>query len=229
MMTTDNCWKFGEGQFYAGRWNLDFGIKPGDKVLDIGGGDRPFPFATHVIDPVKNNNNPKYQGRDLQFKEGVQFFDMSCEDMSLFKDNEFDFIYSFHVLEHVENLEKAIKEISRVGKRGFIAVPSYEWEYLKSTTNDGHLWFLQYRNDVLYGRRREPEETDPKLGDYIWEGVVWKIGELASYLESHECVGCRFAWEIRFFWEDRINFCIDEDIYPKGREALKIKRMLAQR
>ncbi len=39
-----------------------------------------------------------------------------------FKDNEFDIIYSSHCLEHLDNLEKAIEEIWRIGKPNCLVI-----------------------------------------------------------------------------------------------------------
>ena len=52
---------FTEGP-YGGRWNLNFGIKDGDRVLDLGGGNRTYPYATDVIDKV-DTNEQRYGGK----------------------------------------------------------------------------------------------------------------------------------------------------------------------
>mgnify|MGYP000088288632 FL=1 len=214
MMTQEGC--FRSDKPYAGRWELNFGIKSGDKVLDIGSGDRPFPYATHLLDMKEGNPLQERYGNKVITPEGKVFINGSAEDMSMFGDNEFDFIYTNHTIEHIENLPKALDEISRVGKRGFVACPSYEWEVLLRPRRDGHIWFISYQDDVLHIRRRKDYEYDDFLSELMTK-VYWGIPELARHLESHNCVGARFIWEIRFFWEDKIDYVIDESLFPNGK------------
>ena len=41
-----------------------------------------------------------------------------------FKDKEFDFVIASHVAEHVEDISYFLNELSRVGKKGYIEVPT---------------------------------------------------------------------------------------------------------
>lgn len=125
MMTQEGCYL--PGYPYMGRYNLDFNIKKEDKVLDIGSGPRPFLFSTHCIDKLSNYTYGQKTTQPL----GKIFYDAFFLDISeQFRDKEFDFIYSSHTLEHIENLPEAINEINRIGKRGFIAVPGYFSDFL---------------------------------------------------------------------------------------------------
>ena len=214
MMTQKGC--FRSDKPYAGRWELDFRIDKGDKVLDIGSGDRPFPYATHLLDMREDNPLQERYGNKVVAPDGKVFINGSAEDMSMFEDNEFDFIYTNHTIEHIEDLPKALNEISRVGKRGFVACPSYEFEVLLRPREDGHIWFISYQDDVLHIRRRKEYEYDDFLAKLMTK-LYWGIKDLAYHLESHNCVGARFIWEIRFFWEDKIDFVIDESLFPNGK------------
>ena len=214
MMTQKGC--FRSDKPYAGRWELDFRINQEDKVLDIGSGDRPFPYATHLLDMREDNPLQERYGNKVVAPDGKVFINGSAEDMSMFEDNEFDFIYTNHTIEHIEDLPKALNEISRVGKRGFVACPSYEFEVLLRPREDGHIWFISYQDDVLHIRRRKEYEYDDFLAKLMTK-LYWGIKDLAYHLESHNCVGARFIWEIRFFWEDKIDFVIDESLFPNGK------------
>ncbi len=226
MMTQVGCWNFKE--MYGGRWNLDFKIKPGDKVLDIGSGPNPFPYATHLMDMVTGNANPEKYASKIKVPPGKTFIDGTAEDLSMFKDKEFDFIYMGHVIEHIPNLTKALSEIARVGKRGFILTPAFEWEYLFKTEDEGHLWYFSYINDVLHGRRREKYEHDDSLAELMGKKVIWGVPGLAPYFESHKCLGMRFVWEIRFFWEGQIDFQYDDNLFPQGKKIQKIREEYAK-
>ena len=213
-MTQENC--FRSDLPYAGRWDLEFNIKPGDKVLDIGSGDRPFPYATHLLDMKINNPLQARYGDKVVNPGDKTFINGTSEDMSMFGDKEFDFIYTNHTLEHIQNLPKALCEISRVGKRGFVACPSYEFEVLLRPRKDGHIWFLSYNNDILHIRKRQEYEYDDRLAE-LMTMVYWGIPQLTNHLESHNCSGARYIWEIRFMWIDKIDFIIDDSLFPQGK------------
>lgn len=53
-------------------------------------------------------------------KEALKFAALETGDAEnlLFKDETFDFIFSYHALEHIQNPKKALKEIHRVLKKG---------------------------------------------------------------------------------------------------------------
>jgi len=70
-----------------------------------------------------------------------------CTDMTEagFKSGFFDFVYASHVLEHIENVDQAIREIYRVLNsrgRALLDVPVYGSNTVKlvERDHDGHLW-----------------------------------------------------------------------------------------
>jgi hypothetical protein len=68
---------FAKGGNYAGRETLDFGIKPGDRVVDVGGAIHTFPYATHVIDRLDTDSHRYGQKLNIgkrKLLEGVAFF-----------------------------------------------------------------------------------------------------------------------------------------------------------
>lgn len=73
---------------------------------------------------IKSFKDVKYRTADLYMK-GVDD-KMDITDMSLYADGSFDFVLCSHVLEHVEDDEKALHEIYRIlspGSRGILMVP----------------------------------------------------------------------------------------------------------
>ena len=85
-------------------------------ILDVGGGLRPFPFADTVFD---------LQGGDVSG-------DM-CEPWP-FNDSSFGFIVCSQTLEDIRDPIGTCKEMQRVGKAGYIEVPS--WKLELSTGHD---------------------------------------------------------------------------------------------
>lgn len=82
------------------------------KVLELGGGRYPFKRANTHVD-----------SGDWPHLPGAIKLDMN-DDKLPFPDKSFDFIYCRHMLEDMHNPFNACKEMSRVGKAGYIETPS---------------------------------------------------------------------------------------------------------
>jgi len=99
---------------------INFDIKPGSRVLDIGSGGEPFPYANFLLDRYPGKTQHRYnklKTNNLPFSVGDLLY-------LPYKNKVFDFVYCAHVLEHVEDPSLALDEIMRVGKRGYIEVPT---------------------------------------------------------------------------------------------------------
>ena len=63
------------------------------------------------------------------------------------KDEDIDFIFSSHLVEHLENWEKALKEWKRVLKKDgiiFLYLPHHSCKMWEPKINDQHLWVPTY-------------------------------------------------------------------------------------
>ena len=102
----------------------EFEFHPGEKVLDIGVG-----LGTDIVSYAKNG--AIVSGVDLTenaievTKNHLELFNLKAEKLVVadaenlpFDDNHFDVVYSFGVLHHTPNTEKAIAEALRVLKPG---------------------------------------------------------------------------------------------------------------
>jgi hypothetical protein len=139
-----------------GHWHVD--IHPGDKVLEIGPGEFPFPKATHFLDIVPNTNVPA----DMLKIGDIRHIP--------YWNKEFDVVVASHVLEHVEEVEIAIAEMQRVGKRGAIQCPSIvtDWFFQHGRTHT--LWqVVKTGNHIVFTRLEKP------LIDEEWERYTWPI------------------------------------------------------
>jgi hypothetical protein len=88
-------------------------IPDGAKVLEIGPGHVPFPRATEFVDWDAKRALPG----------PVHKVDLGADPLP-FSDKSFDFIYCRHVLEDMFNPFPLCKEMSRVGKAGYVETPS---------------------------------------------------------------------------------------------------------
>jgi SAM-dependent methyltransferase len=114
-----------------------FGIKKTDITLDIGSGPHPFYRADILLDISIEGSR----------KDERPFVQADICNLP-FHDKSIDFIYCSHALEHVNNPEKALNEIQRVGRRGYIAVPSALWETLFGDDRE-HKWLIEQKENQL--------------------------------------------------------------------------------
>jgi hypothetical protein len=194
----EKCW-------YSGLALLDFGISEDEYVLDVGGGNKPFPRANVVVERYLKDSSQRGD-KEVVSLPGQKLVIADASALP-FKDNEFDFIYTSHTLEHVDDLPSAIEELSRVGKRGYCALPLGEYSPYTDVAGQGHKWMCRYENGVFYVRRKEKWEYCYDLGRYheflhvnnmVLKGV-------APYLFLFE-QKYRYVWEIRFVWKDKVRY-----------------------
>lgn len=196
---------------YAGLFEIDFGIKPGDKVLDVGGGNKPFPQSTHVADFVDHEEMRHHQSLELDGRELIE--GDVADTLKSYPDNYFDFCYSSHTFEHIINLADAVKEISRTCKRGFYALPGSDLEFVTAKQHFGHVNLCRQIGDVLHFCRRPPNTIIQPFAE-LWE-QLWKHPPFNQLFEGHGQRGYRFIWEIRHYWENKIEVkeYVGEDAY----------------
>ena len=137
--------KVGYGGFrYDGRWKKvalamadHYGIKPGDKILDVGCGKGFLLYDfTQVVPGVLVRGIDISSYAIVHGKEEIRSCLQIGNANSLpFPDREFDLVISITTVHNLYcyDLEKALKEIERVGKRNkYICVESYRNEEEKA-------------------------------------------------------------------------------------------------
>ena len=102
-------------------------------ILDIGCGYGANKYATTVSDILDLSNHYK----DKSFVK-------ITEKKLPFKDKEFDFVIASHVAEHVEDVSYFLNELSRVGKKGYIEVPTRLEDNLVFENKKAHIWHLVF-------------------------------------------------------------------------------------
>ena len=127
---------------------INFNIKPGEKVLDVGSGGYPFPFATHLADLYEGETGHR---TEHLVTDGRPFSIIDVAKMP-YLDKEFDFVYCSHVLEHVPDPAKACEEIMRVGKRGYIETPTRTSDIMLNFTKlkGHHKWHVTMSGNALF-------------------------------------------------------------------------------
>lgn len=176
-------------------------ISRDDLVLDVGSGDKPFWRADVIVDKYPKDNKQRISG-SIIFDKRKLFIKADVEDLP-FKDKAFDFVFCSHLLEHVENPTKALAEITRVGKRGYIEAP---WAFLDSLEPLlSHLWFCELDGGTLvFERRRKERKSPPKNTEKLDKRFSVKF-LLQSFLTRDFTFGF-----ICFYWERNVNFRVKE-------------------
>jgi Methyltransferase domain len=113
-----------------------------DLVLDIGGWGHPFNRANYVLDLepyetrgyynrtfARNNPIPPIGGAVEHFRRETWIQRDICDRTPYpFADKQFDFVTCSHTLEDVRDPLWVCAEMIRIGKAGYIEVPSRVWE-----------------------------------------------------------------------------------------------------
>ncbi|NNE32933.1 MAG: methyltransferase domain-containing protein [Winogradskyella sp.] len=123
-------------------------IKPKDKVLEIGPGATPHIRSDIFLELNYDNEYERVAQSGhvgiLKSDKPIIYYDGG--DFP-FKDNEFDYVICSHVLEHVDNADAFIKEVARVGKKGYLEFPTIYYDYIYNFKE--HKLFLLEKDGVI--------------------------------------------------------------------------------
>lgn len=172
------------------------------RVLDVGGGHNPHPRANVIVEKYDDSNNA-HRGGNVKRGNNQELIFADGENMP-FKDNEFDYVICCHVMEHVDDPAKFMNELSRVGKRGYIEVPSLLGEHL--VPKEAHTWVsLEIDGKIVVVRK----------SDIGLDKITCDFGELfLHHLRSNSLAyQLLLATEpnllsLRYEWDGKIDFLI---------------------
>ena len=126
-----------------------------------------------------------------------------------FKDKEFDFVISSHILEHVENISYFISELERISSKGYIEVPTKLEDNLVFENKNDHKWHLNFddvENKLIISNRLQ-----------IFEPIltVSAIKLLNKFF--------RESLVFELFWEESINYIIEDNIFHNSEKISHLK------
>lgn len=175
---------------------IDFDIKPNERVLDIGSGGDPFPFATHLVDRFAEETEHRY-GPLVRKDKPLILADINRLP---FKDNSFDFVYCSHLLEHVENPLKACAQIMRIGKRGYIETPTMGIDALFAWAQEIHKWHVVGCGKALCFFEYSPRQLEG-IRSTAWQEIILakRYHPLQdAFFENQDIFNVMFSWTESF-------------------------------
>jgi uncharacterized protein YbaR (Trm112 family)/SAM-dependent methyltransferase len=175
------------------------------RILDVGSGDAPAPSADVLCDRFVGDDTE----RTAPIRLDRPFVSGDVESLP-FQDHAFDFVFCSHLLEHTQHPARAIAELARVARAGYVEVPS---EYLEKAAKSTptHYWFVSREGETLVfkpkpggvldeGLNRLFDERlldrDPLYTAFMWArfytlfniGIHWQ-GQLAHRVEGGALIG----------------------------------------
>lgn len=183
-------------------------IKPGDRVLDIGGSLKQHDkIKVDTLVDLYHPQKAPYWPSKLKAKHFVQF-DIALEKLPL-KDKEFDVCLCTQTLEDLYNPFLVLGEMSRVAKRGYLATPSRGLDMVFSRFNlndwgtgprrqpglSHHHWFFENKNDKLF--------IKPKIYPILYTSEF----SITSWSGEKEC---------QYFWQDKISYDVFSSVDTHG-------------
>jgi hypothetical protein len=130
-------------------------VRTTDRVLEVGPGGTPHPRADVFLEKEfadertaagqRGHTQPLRTDRPVLFYPGGRF---------PFRDREFDYVICSHVLEHVDDVDRFLVELSRVAGRGYLEFPTVYYEYLYDFAEHTNCLFWREQT-VLWMPKRE--------------------------------------------------------------------------
>tara|TARA_E500000178_G_C17031447_1_gene760801 strand:- start:3434 stop:4096 length:663 start_codon:yes stop_codon:yes gene_type:complete len=133
----DRKYGYGGYKYIPGRWKplaikliKNYKLKAGSRLLDVGCGKGYLLKELKLLIPeleIYGFDISTYAFKFIDKNISKNIFKFDARNKLPFKSKFFDLVISINTLHNLEinNLYKSIKEINRVGKKGYIAVESY--------------------------------------------------------------------------------------------------------
>jgi len=167
-------------------------IKRGWRVLDVGGGDAPHRRTDVVVEKFLDDVERHRGGRSIQPDRPLVVADVEALP---FRDDTFDYVICSHVIEHVHHPDRALEELSRVGKAGYLAGPSELFELL--SPYPAHKWVLAYRSGKLLLKPRSNSHLVPSRD--LYGRIFWMLHQDRDWkrfaLNHQNLLAVEFEWQ----------------------------------
>jgi hypothetical protein len=139
-------------------------LSDSDIVVDIGGWAQPFNRATHIVDIMPYATRGVFGnvggGKEWYSEQTWIVHDVSGRGPLPFENKSVDFVICSHVLEDIRDPMFLCSEMIRIGKRGYIEVPSRLIESVRGLEGKNyagyyhHRWLIEREENGLIFRHK---------------------------------------------------------------------------
>lgn len=175
--------------------HIDFQIQPGMRVLDIGSGGEPFPHATVLAERFLE---PKFRYETL-VTDNKPLVLADIHQLP-FPCKYFDFVYSAHVMQSIQDPIQASLEIMRVGKRGYIETPTLGKDALFAWARNLQKWHVLAIGSRLCFFEYTERQLDG-INSKVWRQLIMgkKYHPLQeAFWNNQDIFNVMFPWEETF-------------------------------
>lgn len=172
---------------YAG---ITFELPDDTIIADIGFGHDPVRGATYYIDKDLGESYDR-DGRSAAWVPTERFIRFDVSKGIPLPRKSCDFVVASHIAEHMDDPKKFCKELSWVGKAGYVETPGVVQELCLHTA--GHKWYVWKFNGTLIFIRK------PKIiRNANWKIPMWFPVRVLLYLCRQTC----------YHWKDEIKVMV---------------------
>jgi SAM-dependent methyltransferase len=124
-------------------------IKETDRVLEVGPGGTPHPRSDVLLEyrfdsEVEAEGQRGYAPPLKSSKPVIHYTGTTFP----FKDQEFDYVICSHVIEHVADVTRFVRELNRVAKAGYLEYPTIYYDYVYNFPE--HISLLKLQDGRLF-------------------------------------------------------------------------------
>jgi len=172
-----------------------------DFVLDVGSGGHPHSSADVLVDRFVDDTqhrNQRHLVRDRLFV---------CADITAlpFAAKAFDYVICNQVVEHIHDATGAMSELSRIGRQGFVAMPTEFLEFL--SPHPEHVWVCALKDGIILLKRKRDLHILPSREAY--GTVFWTLHGVPAFkrlMRSHSDL-----FMVKLEWKGHIKFRVLND------------------
>ena len=174
---------------------------PSWNVIDVGCGYTANEYAKVVADV-----------QDLSsFYKDKKFIKIIDKKLP-FKDNEFDFVITSHVIEHIDDFQFFIQEIERISKQGYIELPTRLGDNLVFENLREHIWWFKYNDELnLLIASKKNQILEP----FISVSTAKKL----EFIFRESLV-------LELLWEKKIDYEIDNNLEMRSVSKIRFVNLI---